>query len=472
MRLHTLLPVLWLSFLAPSLLGQASAPVATSPPPDSTTAAASPAPAGQAPTDVMKRLFDLYHAGKFEEAHKLTEGLILAYPDDQRMVKIKALLAKRLSTTKSADAAPGNSPPASSIAQPAVTSPAAQLKGMDRVDYTALLDLMRQAQQTTDPDQQKALLKQFMNDSSAFLGKHPDQTKLWALRAESALSLDDITAGFEAGQKLLAVGAADSNDPNLLHLLGQLKNKGWMDEETVYTPGKNHKVTLPNAVPLDLVWISAGTFTMGSENGERDEKPVTRVTLTKPFWLGKTAVNQAQFEVVMGNNPSGFKGSDLPVEQVTWDDAMAFCRKLTEEERTAGLLPNAYEYTLPTEAQREYACRAGTTGDYAGNLDAMAWYSANAGRSTHPIGQKEPNAWGLYDMHGNVWEWCSDWYGERLPGGNATDPAGPSSGSVRVGRGGGWGVGATFCRSAARYGFVPDGRGCNLGFRVALSSVR
>ena len=138
-----------------------------------------------------------------------------------------------------------------------------------------------------------------------------------------------------------------------------------------------------------------------------------------------------------GTNPSRFKGANLPVEQVSYDEALAFCRKVTEQERAAGRLPEGYEYTLPTEAQWEYACRAGTTGNYAGNLDAMAWYSGNSGSTTHAVGGKQANGWGLNDMHGNVWEWCLDWYG-NYAGGRVTDPRGASSGSNRVGRGGGW----------------------------------
>jgi formylglycine-generating enzyme required for sulfatase activity len=223
---------------------------------------------------------------------------------------------------------------------------------------------------------------------------------------------------------------------------------------------------------LEMAYIRPGTFTMGSENGDSDEKPLTRVTLTKGYWLGKTEVTQGQYEALMGANPSNFKnaGRDAPVEQVSWDEAMQFCRKLTERERQAGRLPDGYEYTLPTEAQWEYACRAGTTADYAGNLDAMAWYNQNSGNTTHPVAQKQANAWGLYDMHGNVWEWCRDWYG-NYQGGSVTDPTGPTSGSFRVYRGGGWDLDAGCCRSAVRFGYVPGGRGDDLGFRLALGSV-
>ena len=170
----------------------------------------------------------------------------------------------------------------------------------------------------------------------------------------------------------------------------------------------------------------------------------------------------------MGNNLSYFKGDDRPVEEVSWDDAMAFCRKLTERERAAFRLPEGYAYTLPTEAQWEYACRAGTTGDYAGNLDSMGWYDQNSRRTTHPVGQKQANAWGLFDMHGNVWEWCADWYG-NYPGGSVTDPTGVPSGSDRVYRGGGWNDTASASHSAYRNGSEPGRREIFRGFRLALA---
>lgn len=229
---------------------------------------------------------------------------------------------------------------------------------------------------------------------------------------------------------------------------------------------------------LRLIWIKPGTFNMGSvSGGENDERPVTQVTISRGFWLGRTEVTQAQWTVVMGSNPSYHKGDNLPVEMVSWNDAMEFCRKLTARERAAGRLPDELAYTLPTEAQWEYACRAGTTGDYAGALDAMAWYEANSGDQTHsigqthPVGQKQANAWGLYDMHGNVWEWCLDWYG-NYPGGSVTDPAGTPSDSYRVYRGGGWWFNAVHCRSTFRIRNELDDRWDFLGFRLALAPSR
>jgi len=243
---------------------------------------------------------------------------------------------------------------------------------------------------------------------------------------------------------------------------------------------------------LDMVWIPSGEFLMGTPGQNflmrwfyqarekltkksnpggwsfDDERPVTWVTLTRPFWLGRTEVTQAQWTAVMGSNPSHFKGESLPVERVSWDDAMEFCRKLTERERAAGRLPKGHAYTLPTEAQWEYACRAGTREAHAGDLNAMAWYDENSGNMTHPVGTKQANAWGLFDLNGNVWEWCADWY-EAYRGGEMTDPRGPVSGFDRVNRGGGSVAVAGRSRSASRDRDPPAPGGNFLGFRLALA---
>lgn len=223
---------------------------------------------------------------------------------------------------------------------------------------------------------------------------------------------------------------------------------------------------------LDLVWIAPGTFAMGSEKGSPDELPVLQVKLSAGFWMGRTEVTQAQWQAVMGNNPAHFRGADRPVELVSWAEAMEFCRKLTARERHAGRLPEGYSYTLPTEAQWEYACRAGTTGDHAGPPATVAWYKSTAKDQTHPVGQKQPNAWGLHDMHGNVWEWCLDWYDEKgyamYRAASVSDPVGPSSGALRVSRGGSWFSTAPFCRSADRNWNSPGRRDYVLGFRIVL----
>ena len=240
--------------------------------------------------------------------------------------------------------------------------------------------------------------------------------------------------------------------------------------------------TVTNTIGMELIEIPAGTFTMGSPAGEKGRSPneeQVAVTLTKSFWLGKTEVTQGQWRQVMSTEP--WKGKDKvqidkngPASYVSWEEAKAFCDELTELEQDAGKLKVGEPYRLPTEAEWEYACRAGTKptfsfGDDEKQLGEYAWFAGNtAGEQyAHAVGLKKPNPWGLYDMHGNVWEWCSDWYDEKLSGG--TDPVGPGRGSFRVDRGGGWWDGPGCCRSAFRDFYDPSNRDCNLGFRVARS---
>jgi formylglycine-generating enzyme required for sulfatase activity len=201
------------------------------------------------------------------------------------------------------------------------------------------------------------------------------------------------------------------------------------------------------------------------------EAPKHPVRITSPFYVGVCEVTQAEYERVTGSNPSRFKDDpSRPVEMVTWDEGSAFCRKLGElpQERAADA-----EYRLPTEAESEYACRAGTTtawycGDDEGALQEYAWFNVNSGLKPHPVGQKSPNAWGLRDMHGNVWEWCQDWFGDRdYATSPRDDPTGASGGSHRVYRGGGWRDGASCCRASYRDRGGPGFRHEELGFRLA-----
>ena len=257
---------------------------------------------------------------------------------------------------------------------------------------------------------------------------------------------------------------------------------------------KNFTIPLSDTVNLDMIWIEPGTFMMGSpknELGRYDDETQHSVTISSAFWIGKYEVTQSQYKAVMDFNPCEFIGANLPVEKVSWNEAMEFCSRLTDIEREAGRLPEGYEYTLPTEAQWEYACRAGTTtalnsGKDLSNtkecpeMDEVGWYWYNGGREdyyndsicTHPVGQKKPNAWGIYDMHGNVQEWCKDWYEDDYPSSSVTDPTGPGSGSTRVLRGGCWGSDAVCCRSAYRSSYFPSDRNNSMGFRVALSRVQ
>jgi formylglycine-generating enzyme required for sulfatase activity len=218
----------------------------------------------------------------------------------------------------------------------------------------------------------------------------------------------------------------------------------------------------------EMVLVKGGCFMMGSKKGEKDEQPIHKVCLAD-FFLGTDEVTQAEWEAVMGRNPSSHAACPkCPVEQVSWDDIQEFLGKLNAK--------TGRKYRLPTEAEWEYAARGGSLSrgySYSGsnNLDAVAWYSANSGNGTHPGGEKQPNELGLYDMSGNVWEWVNDWDdGTYYANSPSNDPQGPSTGSARVFRGGGWDYDAAYCRSAFRYYNSPGARGGNLGFRLARSS--
>jgi formylglycine-generating enzyme required for sulfatase activity len=221
---------------------------------------------------------------------------------------------------------------------------------------------------------------------------------------------------------------------------------------------------LTNSLGMRFALIPAGEFQMGSTSGDEDERPVHAVRISKPFYLGTNEVTQDQWEMLMGNNPSQFKGNaKLPVETVSWEEVQRFIDKLNTRE-------GGTKYRLPTEAEWEYAARAGSTtaysfGDDSSQLGKYAWFADNAGKTTHPVGQLQPNAWGLYDMHGNVWEWVQDWYG-KYAAEPVTDPQGPAAGSCRVFRGGSWSPGAGYCRSATRRRYAPGYRVDPLGFRL------
>jgi formylglycine-generating enzyme required for sulfatase activity len=289
--------------------------------------------------------------------------------------------------------------------------------------------------------------------------------------------------------------------------------------------------------PIALIEIPPGEFMMGSpesEEGRWEGETQHPVKITYAFQMGKYEVTQKQWREVMGttiqeqrdkeqrddgelpsfgerlkklgkaikDNPFGAfeeirdtgvwektkslvvgeerwslygEGDDYPMYGVNWDEAVEFCARLTEQERLAGRLPVGYAYRLPTEAEWEYACRAGSTtrfanGDTEANLDKIAWDRDNSGNTSHPVGTKLPNAWGLHDMHGNVWEWCLDWYGD-YPAAGAVDSFGPAAGIYRVFRGGGWDYTSRHCRSAYR-GEDDADRYNSLGFRVVLAPVR
>ncbi len=240
------------------------------------------------------------------------------------------------------------------------------------------------------------------------------------------------------------------------------------------------EIQLGDGLSMKMVLIPAGEFMMGSklspdEVADRyggkakyftDEHPRHSVSITEPFYMGVTEVTHEQYEAVMGEKPSHFDGKQNPAELVTWNDATEFCKKLSQK--------TGETIRLPTEAQWEYACRAGSTSAYCfgeseRQLGDYAWYDDNSDGKTHPVAQKKPNDWGLYDMHGNVWEWCRDWYdGDYYENNTITNPTGPTSGSYRVVRGGSWANYAYYVRSANRDCSDPSFTYLGFGFRVVL----
>ncbi len=339
---------------------------------------------------------------------------------------------------------------------------------------------------------------------------------VWALAPQaSAQPRPSLGLGFSAGQPTVsltgAVGtvysiqyATDLSPTNLWVDRTLLQAKGASDvwaDPSVPTPGRRFYRALSVAAPADtnLVFIQPGTFTMGSPTNEAErvsDEVQHIVTISRGFWMGKFLVTQGDYLSVVGSNPSFFNGvhgtdyaTDLtrPVESVSWIDATNYCALRTQHERAEGRIPTNYVYRLPTESEWEYACRAGTTtAFYLGsglqsgqaNFNGQNEYDAAVGDinnpngiylgTTTPVGSYAANGWGLYDMIGNVFEWCQDWYG-AYPAGSVTDPQGPGTGAVRVFRGGAWSYYARYCRSALRLYNLPDVRFYDIGFRVLLA---
>jgi formylglycine-generating enzyme required for sulfatase activity len=252
----------------------------------------------------------------------------------------------------------------------------------------------------------------------------------------------------------------------------------WADKSAP-SKGRRFYRAVEFAAPTNLVFITPGTFRMGRPTNEVDryenEGPQTAVTISRGFWMGSYEVTQEEYLAVTGIKPSFPRESNSPVGPVSWEAATNYCDQLTQRERATGRITTNSVYRLPTEAEWEYACRAWTStrysyGDDPSNtsLANYGWYEDNSSHSTHPVGQKLPNPWGLYDMHGGLWEWCQDWYGP-YSGGSVIDPQGPSAGTYHVFRGGSWGCEPPECRSASR-DFNPEGNTGYVGFRVVLAS--
>jgi formylglycine-generating enzyme required for sulfatase activity len=319
------------------------------------------------------------------------------------------------------------------------------------------------------------------------------------MRAQPELSAEPyagITITGETG-KVYAIEyslAAESAEWRCLEFVQLTRaSQLWLDRSSP-AKGRRFYRAVEFAPVGSWVFIPPGTFRMGSPTNELEraavEGPQTEVEISLGFWMGQFEVTQGEYEAIMGENPSyhnGVRGTvdygtDLtrPVERVDYGDATTYCVRLTREELPAGRIPQNTVYRLPTEAEWEYACRALTSTRFSFGEDLEeealtehAWYFGNRGArsGTHSVGQKLPNPWGLHDMHGNVWEWCQDWYAP-YPGGRVADPQGADSSQYRVFRGGGWSFSATHCRSAFRYFFFPSTVGDALGYRVVLAPVR
>ena len=239
-------------------------------------------------------------------------------------------------------------------------------------------------------------------------------------------------------------------------------------------PGSVERFYRAEPAPAGFVWINPGMLVMGSpasETSRQADETQHTVSITRGFWISDHEVTQSEYQSVMGTNPSFFKGDlSRPVETVSWENAVLYCDRLTKRERAAGRISDQQVFRLPTEAEWEYAARAGTSGPWYGLFDAIAWHNGNSLKTTHPVNQKTPNGWGIYDMIGNVWEWCADWYGP-YPTSSISDPKGPVIGSLKVLRGGCWIDDAAICRAAYRRANMTTHRNQYGGFRSVLSST-
>ena len=422
-------------------------------------AASGPQTAGQAPDDMTKKITDLVNAGKYGEAQALTTGLLVAYPNDQRLIKTQALLKQSLTPP----AAPSTREVSNSD-QAATDTDAGHITGMDKVDYNALLEQARQAQQTSDLEQQKSLLQRFLADSSLFLQKHPEQMLLWQIRAAAAISLDDMYAGSDAGQKLLAAGAADSNDPSLEHLISQLKLKGWLDQEKMAEAKRNTADSLVNSLGMKFAHVP-GTrvvFSIWDTRVQDFQAFVndTHYDATHDMSSGVSGHQgatllasyvQAHYQR-LGNSwqsPGWTQGPGDAVTGVSWEDAKAFCEWLTEKERHIGKIGPDQSYRLPTDAEWSMA---------VGVDPQKADERKGSGKKTiSPLGNDTPNAYGIYGLGGSFFQFTEDWYDNKMVN--------------KTARGGSWFHSENnFRRTSFRMAVGPKLRFNDFSFRVVLSN--
>ena len=283
------------------------------------------------------------------------------------------------------------------------------------------------------------------------------------------ITLTKETASTEIENPQSSVNQQPTNN-YVASTLASSNSSGYSSTSSSMASGSNTiSIPVKDGINIEMVKVEAGTFMMGAtaemKDPYDDEKPVHQVTLTNDYYMGKYEVTQALWQAVMGSNPSTFKGDNLPVETVSWNDCQEFISKLNNM--------TGRKFRLPTEAEWEYAARGGKKSrgyQYSGssNISDVAWYDGNRGIKTHDVGAKQPNELGIYDMTGNVWEWCQDWYGSYSSS-SQTNPAGATSGWGRVRRGGSWKGDAGFCRSSFRNYFTPGYRNSILGLRLVLS---
>lgn len=341
--------------------------------------------------------------------------------------------------------------------------------------YTEGLERVRAAVQARD-------FARAENEAAATIAIDPERHEAYAFRgavlakagrqADALAMLETALAKAPAEKKAVIETARDECRESI-------ESAQAMGKVAKFVAQRGDNFAIPG-LDLGLVLVRPGTFTWNLDTGEPGGRQTAKARLSQPYWMGKTEVTRGQWTRLMGTtmpqlfeqagvvDPTAGEGTDHPMRFVTHEEALAFCRKLTERERAAGRLPEGYEYTLPTEAQWEYACRAGTRGDFSGDLDSLGWYAANSAGTMHPVAQKQANDWGLYDMHGSVWEWCLDWH-IVSPGPVVTDPIGRCNGSRRIARGGSLCEPASSCSSSSRSGIKPDYRSTSLGFRIALA---
>lgn len=326
-----------------------------------------------------------------------------------------------------------------------------------------------------------------------------DFRELVALSSNQQLLVDIYKQHLEEHEWPLFDTQKQMNYRNKLDRLKGLLGPEWMNQEYEELRRRSNlekdnlvvdSGLLSKEAAIRMIWVGPGEFQMGSPASELErfsrEGPTTQVNLTQGFWLGQTEITQLQWETIMGTSvvdlsqaypePVPGEGSVYPIVFPSWDEAMAFCAKLNDRESAAGRLPEGFIYSLPTEAQWEYACRAGTTtrfsfGDDISQISIVnyAWYTENTDMLGF-VGTQAPNPWGFYDMHGNVFEWCLDWLDSNYLGGQVADPLGPTTGIARVARGGSWLNPAAECRSAYRGSGDPSRGYSAIGFRLALVS--